>query len=162
MAQKQLSSRFIVQFVTFNTKAPSGQQLEARCSLATRSRSFPGILSLFLRNMSRRGFKTYRKDAAQAHTASIGQIFQLDQAKYHEGITASGSSLTFASALPLPPQPLLVRQPLPPVTPIISMPIPEVPRDPPLKQKTQVCWRFTGGTGSLMNFHRLRKPSRNL
>ena len=90
--------------------------------------------------MSRQGFKTYRKDAVQAHAASIGQIFQLDQAKYHEGITASGSSLTFASALPLPLQPLLIRQPLPPVTPIISMPIPEVPHNPPLKQKTQVCW----------------------
>jgi len=105
--------------------------------------------------MSRRRFKAYQKDAAQAQAASIGQIFQLDQAKYHEGITASGSSLTFALALPLPPQPLLIKQTLPPVTPI---PIPEVPQDPPLKQKTQVCWQFTGGIGSLTSFIGIRNP----
>jgi len=90
--------------------------------------------------MSQCRFKAYRKDAAQAQAASIGQIFQLDQAKYHKGITASGSSLTFALTLPLPLQPLLIRQSLPPVTLIISMPILEDPCDLPLKQKTQVRW----------------------
>src|SRR6266446_4996896 len=98
--------------------------------------------------MSRHGFKMYRKNAAQAQEASTGQIFTLDQTQYHEGITISGSSSstsTFASALPLPPQPLLIRQPLPPCTPLTSNPVPEVPQNPHLQPKTQVWRTFTGG-----------------
>jgi hypothetical protein len=92
--------------------------------------------------MSRRGFKAYRRDAAHAQEASRGQIFELDQTRYHEGITISGSSSstsTFESAHPLPPQPLLIKQPSPPFPLTASAPVPEVPQNPPLKQKTQVC-----------------------
>jgi hypothetical protein len=94
--------------------------------------------------MSRRGFKAYRRDAAQAQEASRGKIFELDQTRYHEGITISGSSSstsTFESALPLPPQPLLIKQPTPPFPLAVSepdQPVPEVHQNPPLKQKTQV------------------------
>jgi hypothetical protein len=93
-------------------------------------------------NMSQRGFKAYRRDAAQAQEASRGQIFGLDQTQHHEGITISGSSSstsTFESALPLPPQPLLIKQPPPPFPLTVSELVPEVPQNPPLKQKTQVC-----------------------
>jgi len=91
--------------------------------------------------MSRRGFKGYRRDAAQAQEASRGQIFELDQTRYHEGITVVGSSSstsTFPSALARPPQPLLIQQPPLPGLMAASEPVPEVPQNPPLKPKTQV------------------------
>ena len=91
--------------------------------------------------MSQCGFKGYRRDAAQAQEASRGQIFELDQTQYHEGITVVGSSSstsTFPSALARPPQPLLIQQPPLPGLMAASEPVPKVPQNPPLKPKTQV------------------------
>jgi len=117
--------------------------------------------------MSRKSFKMHRKGADQAKEVSKGQIFQLDKTGYHEGITLSGSShstSTFVSALPLPPQPLPIKQPPPPVVSTPTKLMSEATENPPLKKKTQVhCGRqFTRVAMPLTSSHRLLKPFKSL
>ena len=92
--------------------------------------------------MARRSFKTHIQALEDAKQGAGGGLLEHDDTRYLEGTTLAGSSAsTFLSALPPPPQPLLVH--LPSLTPKpVSVPMPEPVSikgdDAPAKKKTQV------------------------
>jgi len=92
--------------------------------------------------MARRSFKTHVQALEGAKQSAGGGLIERDKTRYLEGTTLAGSSTsTFISALPPPPQPLLIHPPrITPITPTLtpgSEPEP-VPDKPPAKKKTQV------------------------
>ena len=92
-------------------------------------------------------FKTRAKELQDANAAAEGHVVEYANTRYSEGTTIAGSSTgSVKTALPLAPQPLLVKLPLlppPPLTlPLNSDPDVPITSSNPPKKKTQVSARL--------------------
>jgi hypothetical protein len=90
-------------------------------------------------------FKTRAKELQNANAAAKGHVIEYTNTRYSEGTAIAGSSTgSVKTALPLPPQPLLVKFPLPPpplTLPLNSNPDVSITSGNSPKKKTQVSTR---------------------